>query len=284
MDVGAVISGTGIPVGDTIATVTSATAGTLTTAASGNGTASEISCHHRRCGRPGHAHEQRASTRAALRRARPLSALRHHPQRYHFVALLRLLQRYAFCGRCERRAAQSSTLFSMERRPRLGRRGSSPSTTALTSPVYDNVDELVFVGDASGFLYSINSSGTVTKSLQVAVSPGIVDGPLVDISRGLSLRNRVKRHQLDLVHECLRRQRVTPKACNAVIQLPIGFGTATTFNETVAGIGTTNTLYNGSFDNQYWTSGTGTGNLYAIAGTGTPSPKLSEIKISANVL
>jgi hypothetical protein len=143
----------------------------------------------------------------------------------------------------------------------------------------------VFVGDASGYLYSVNSSGTAIKSLQVAVSPGIHDGPLVDISEGyLYAFVSEDTSTTTSTNACDGNSLSTPVSCNAVIQLPVGFGTATKFNESVMGIGSTTTLYAGSFDNQYWTSGTGTGNLYTVAGTGVPSPKLSQIPISLNAI
>jgi hypothetical protein len=58
------------------------------------------------------------------------------------------------------------------------------------------------------------------------------------------------------------------------------------------GASTTNTLYSGSFDNQFWASVTtggassGTGNLYVVGARGGTfnEPKLAEIRISANGL
>jgi hypothetical protein len=160
---------------------------------------------------------------------------------------------------------------------------STQTAPALSSPVYDNVDDLVFVGDASGYIYSVNSSGTSTKSVQVAVSPGIVDGPLVDITNGFVYAT-VSNDDSSTTATNACDGNTSSKSCNGVIQLPVGFGTTTTFNESVMGIGTTNALYDGSFDNQYWASGTGTGNMYVIGNNATPAPKLSEIPISANVL
>jgi hypothetical protein len=75
------------------------------------------------------------------------------------------------------------------------------------------------------------------------------------------------------------------QVCNGVIQLPTGFTSSTEFTESVQGVGSTNTLYDGSFDNQYWTSSgasSGTGNLYAIGATGTNEPKLSGTPIADN--
>ena len=70
----------------------------------------------------------------------------------------------------------------------------NPGTpTALTSPVYDSVTGNVFVADAGGFLYSVNSStAAVTQSalldysvaFDVPAGPGIVEGPILDYTAG----------------------------------------------------------------------------------------------------
>ena len=73
----------------------------------------------------------------------------------------------------------------------------STTKASLASPVYDAVSRRVFVGDdllnsssgcepsatnnfiSCGYLYSINSSGSVTKSAQLDANAGILDGPIV---------------------------------------------------------------------------------------------------------
>lgn len=53
--------------------------------------------------------------------------------------------------------------------------------TALSSPVYDSRTVNVFVGDASGFLYSVDAtSGAVETSSQLDFGSGIIDSPIVD--------------------------------------------------------------------------------------------------------
>ena len=277
MDVGAVLSGGSIPAGDTIATVTSGTAGTLTTAGTTASTTLTISAD---AGGPGTALANNVSYPSCTA---PCAAILSFSGTTRSDTISSPYYDYSsdslYVGDASGGLHKFHPVFNGAP-AEVGSPWSSPSTTALTSPVYDNADGLVFVGDASGYLYSVNSSGTVTKSLQVAVSPGIIDGPLVDITQGYvyaMVSNDTS--STSSTNACAG----GTKPCNAVIQLPVNFGTATTFNEDVTGIGTTNTLYNGSFDNQYWAAGTGTGNLYAVGATGTNAPKLSEIKISANV-
>ncbi len=81
------------------------------------------------------------------------------------------------------------------------------STTALSSPVHDAASGLVFVGDASGYLYSVNSSGTVIKSVQVATGSGIVDGPLGRLQRRAGVCLCIQRHEWGRLAKCLRRPR-----------------------------------------------------------------------------
>ncbi|HSS98143.1 MAG TPA: hypothetical protein VLK33_13980, partial [Terriglobales bacterium] len=64
---------------------------------------------------------------------------------------------------------------------------SSQASKILTAPVNDN--NIVFVGDSAGFLYSVNGttgsgSGGVITSGQVGSGTGIVDAPMVDSAAG----------------------------------------------------------------------------------------------------
>jgi len=76
------------------------------------------------------------------------------------------------------------------------------ANASLGTPIYDGVSTNVFVGDylfsssspcepsatnannPCGYLYSVNSSGTVTRSAQLDFNMGIMDGPIVDSSGG----------------------------------------------------------------------------------------------------
>ena len=174
------------------------------------------------------------------------------------------------------------------------------SSNILTSPVYDSgTSKDIFVADSGGFLYSYTAAGSaVMKSSQLARSgsKGIVDGPLVDSTT-------------EFVYVFVGDDESTNTSgsfncnnstgCNGVFQFPasdstIGAGVCTASSatswgsatncgkEAVFGNGNTGTvLYDGSFDQVYY-SGTGTsGNLWTCAYTGTPAPKLNYVAMSA---
>ena len=142
----------------------------------------------------------------------------------------------------------------------------------------------MFVGDASGYLYSVNSSGTATKSVEVAVSPGIVDGPLVDSTAGQIYAFVAKdmNGSTGVASGCGSESHGVPStvACDGVINLPTTFTASTEFTESITGVGTANTLYDGAFDNLYWT--TNTGNLYVNSSTGGNAPKLMEVPLTTS--
>jgi hypothetical protein len=157
------------------------------------------------------------------------------------------------------------------------------------------------VADSGGFLYSYTTAGTaVMKSSQLARSgsKGIVDGPLVDSTT-------------ELVYVFVGEDESTNTTgnyncnnsigCNGVFQFPTSttgtgngvcaassatsWGTATNCGaESVFGNGNASTIiYDGSFDQIYY-SGTGTtGNLWTCGATGTPAPKLLSTAMSAFV-
>jgi hypothetical protein len=280
MDVGAGISGTGIPVGDTIATVTSATAGTLTTKASSNGTSAEALAITADAGGP-----DTLSTSSSYPCAAPCmftvsfvsgsdsisSPFYDYTSDTLFVgdASGGLHKFHPVFNGLPAEVKTSSAVWA------------APSTAALSSPVYNGTD--VFVGDASGYLYSVNaSSAAVIKSYEVAVSPGIVDGPLVDSSAGqiYAFVSADMNGSTGVASGCGSEHSGVPSTltCDGVINLPTGFTASTEFTESITGIGTTNTLYDGAFDNLYWVSGTG--NLYVNSSTGSNYPKLMEIPLT----
>jgi hypothetical protein len=167
----------------------------------------------------------------------------------------------------------------------------------LTSPVYDPTSTDVFFGDSAGYLYSYSTGTTpalVAKSSQLAItgSKGIVDGPLIDSSAGSVYvfvgqdGNTVTNHNCD-----------NATGCDGVFRFSTGFtsgtGTCSSSNgtswtsgtscgqESVFGVGTsTTTIYSGTPDNAYYS--TGTGNLWTCAATGTPAPKLDYSPITSS--
>jgi hypothetical protein len=152
----------------------------------------------------------------------------------------------------------------------------------LYSPVYDGVSNNVFVGDAAGFLYSVNAtSAAVTKSAQLDFGTGLVDSPIVDSTNGFVYVFASS----DGSANCP--SAAPAVACSAVYQLSTGFTLNATGTEITAGtsvgFGTTpnpNPLYDGGFDSAYFSSVNGTGNLYVCGNTGA-NPILYQIPIVA---
>ncbi|MFZ0319362.1 MAG: hypothetical protein WAL56_09560 [Candidatus Sulfotelmatobacter sp.] len=152
----------------------------------------------------------------------------------------------------------------------------------LTSPVHDYASGNVYVGDAGGFLYSVNSStGAVIQSGQLDFGVGIVEGPIVDSANGFVYAFASS----DGSSNC-----AGGAACSAVYQLSTSFlagdlGTEATVGASVV-FGTLpnpNPLYIGSFDSAYQKSTAATGNLYVCGNTGS-TPILYQVPIVAGVL
>lgn len=283
MDVGAGISGGGIPTGDTIATVTSATAGTLTAAATGNGTSGETLAITADAGGPDTLTAVSASSYPTCNAPCMTTISFSGTSRADTVSSpwYDYGSDTAYVGDASGGLHKFHPVFNGTP-AEVGSPWASPSISALSSPVYDNVTGNVYVGDASGYLYSVNSSGTVTKSVQVAVSPGIVDAPLID-STNKQLYAFVSNDMngSNTGNSCCNGSGKGALTCNGVINFATTFGSTTEYTESVFGVGTSNTLYDGAFDNQYWSSGTG--NIYANAAssaTASNEVKLSEVPVT----
>lgn len=168
----------------------------------------------------------------------------------------------------------------------------SVSSKTLTSPVYDLSTANVFVADAGGFLYSYAAStGSrvgVSSQLAATGSKGIVDAPLVD-----SVADTVYVFVGDDGNTATGHNCDNSTGCNGVFRFSTtGFTTSGTGlcassngtgwtsgtncgSESVFGVGTSSTIiYDGTFDNTYYTSNGSSGNLWTCAATGTPAPKL----------
>lgn len=157
------------------------------------------------------------------------------------------------------------------------------NTLWISSPVFDRISGNVFVGDASGFVYSVNAAtAAVTASAQLDFGAGVVDAPVVDTAKGFVYVFASS----DGTSNCVS----GTVACAAVYQLSTGFtagatGTEVTVGDSVA-FGTLpdpNPLYIGGFDSAYYGSGTATGNLYVCGNTGA-NPTLFRVPIQAGVL
>jgi len=141
---------------------------------------------------------------------------------------------------------------------------------ALTGPVFDDSTSLIFVGSSNpnGYLQSVNSSTgvVVTSALLAGNGLGINDAPLVD-----SASSTVYVFVDDAHYE----------AAAAVLQFPETFTGATTYiHEALGNNSTTIPIYSGTFDNEYYTSTTGTGNLWACGNPGG-TPTLYAVGVTA---
>ena len=162
------------------------------------------------------------------------------------------------------------------------------ANASLGSPIYDGVSGLVFVGDYTsfsssencqlftgtdpcGYLYSVSSSGTIVKSAQLDYNIGILDSPIVDSTTG----------QVyvfvgdDGTSKCTANGFAGP--CAGVYQFSTGFTGGATGTEAAVGPGY-EFMMSGSFDNAYFT--TGTGHLYVVGNTGPANNTLYQIAVS----
>jgi hypothetical protein len=286
MDVGAQISGTGIPAGDTIAAVGSATGGTLATQTTAALTGEPVNISADAGGpdtltavTPSNYSGCMAPCMTTLSFSGS-SRSDNFSSPYYDYSHDTLYVGDTTGGLHKFTPVLNGTLTEVETSG--GPWAQTASGTALSSPVYDETTGDVYAGDASGFLYSVSSSGIVTPSVQVANSPGIVDSPLVDLSAGqiYAFVPQDYNSTNSSTSPCAASGSGDKTICNGVIQLPAGFSGTSKFTESVFGVGTTNTLYIGAFDNNYETSGTG--NIYATGATGANLPKLMETPVTTS--
>ena len=149
------------------------------------------------------------------------------------------------------------------------------SPTPATSAVYDRISTLVFVADKGGFLYSIDSTGTVTHSGRLDFGAGFVESPLVDAGNQLVYVFSSS----DGASTCSG----AATACAGVFQFDATFATNSTGFEIAAGgsvaLGSAtppNPMYIGGVDSAYLNSSTATGNMY-VCGSTARNPALYQI-------
>jgi hypothetical protein len=166
------------------------------------------------------------------------------------------------------------------------------TNASLGTPIYDNVSANVFVGDylfsssspcepsatstnnPCGYLYSVNSSGTVTRSAQLDFNMGIMDGPIVDSSAGEVYVFAGD----DGSTNCAG---ATP--CAAVYQFPVNLSAGASGTKATVGPGY-EFMLSGTFDNAYFTSSTHSGHLYVVGNTGPANNTLYQVSINSNVM
>jgi hypothetical protein len=161
--------------------------------------------------------------------------------------------------------------------------GGWPATLGVeiaTSPVYDPLDQQVYVADSNtpaaitgGFLYRVDATaGTVVTSSRLARGAGFTDGPVLDSTNGTIY---------------LYTANYGTAGCgttnNGIAQMATGFASGAT-PVTNAQISTTATcspslsVYDGDFDNAYYSGGAG--HLYVCGNMGG-NPTLYQVSVSA---
>jgi|HubBroStandDraft_4_1064222.scaffolds.fasta_scaffold00558_5 hypothetical protein len=166
------------------------------------------------------------------------------------------------------------------------------ANASLGTPIYDGVSTNVFVGDylfssssacepsatnannPCGYIYSVNSSGTVTRSAQLDFNMGIMDGPIVDSSAGEVYAFAGN----DGSTNCAG---ATP--CAAVYQFAVNFSAGASGTKATVGPGY-EFMLSGTFDNAYYASPTHSGHLYVVGNTGPANNTLYQVSINSNVM
>jgi hypothetical protein len=148
--------------------------------------------------------------------------------------------------------------------------------TKISSPVFEDNSGYAFVGDMAGNLYSVNFAGTIHGTAS-GIGDAIADAPLIDGTQGT-------------VYTFVNKGVANYVGYNSIFQFPTtftGLGSPGevalwyTGDTTGANGSTGNYLYAGSFDNVFYQSTTGTGNLYVVADTlGTSGATLYDVGVS----
>lgn len=143
----------------------------------------------------------------------------------------------------------------------------------LGSPVYDQIHQLIFIGNFCGTLSAIDLSGNITNSAKIGFAgPDISDTPLVDPVAGTVY--------LDVAQDA--------NGNAGVFQFPYNFASNSSGTEAVLGAGSTgsNYVFSGSFDNAYFSSSDSSapsGNLW-VCGNPGGDPTLYAVSITSGAL
>jgi hypothetical protein len=145
------------------------------------------------------------------------------------------------------------------------------SSNSLSSPVYDSTSGYTYVGDMGvagndqeASFWSVSSSGTARNVIGEAISDAIADGPLIDSSTEM-----VYVFLGDCISAC---GGTGEPGIDGVLQISIATNAPVGSLQLGTG-GAGYYIYDGAFDNEYYTSDSGTpatptGNLYAMGNTG----------------
>ncbi|HLJ76115.1 MAG TPA: hypothetical protein VKT75_01815, partial [Acidobacteriaceae bacterium] len=145
---------------------------------------------------------------------------------------------------------------------------------ALSSPVYDAVHALIYVGNACGTLDAITTAGAVTTSAHIGFGfTDLQEAPLVDPAAGE-------------VYVFVSADSYSGSAQAGVFQFPYNFSAGATGTEAQTGQATSTPMYMGTFDNSYFTStswSSPTGTLWVCGNTGG-DPALYPISITNGIM
>ena len=298
-DLGAQISGGGIPGGDTISAVLSSTTANLTTTPS-NQSSETLTIAAETAGAPG---VPTLAASAALYRTCTAPcyfamALNGNPNDTNSAPFYDYVNDVMYVGDDSGLLHKFTGVFFANPAEITGGGASSgwPQTmaagTKLSSPVNDSSSGNVFVGSSNGILYRIPGGGSATgggsnnivASGQLAGhnATGVVDGPLVDSAAQkvyVFVAEDNNNVNCDGGHPCFA----------AVYQLATAFAASNVGTEqTLGGISDNIALYSGAFDNIYYSSGNAaspSGNLYVCGlSSGGNNPTLYRVPIAGNVL
>ena len=167
------------------------------------------------------------------------------------------------------------------------------ANASLDSPVYDSASGKTFVGDyllsstspcepsstntnsPCGYLYSVDSSGTVTRSAQLDYNNGILDGAISTPlpKRSLFLRGTMARQTAPRLRRALR-----------CIQFPARFQPPMRPEERPRWAPGYQFMLSGTLDNAYFTSPTSTGHLYVVGNTGPANNTLYQVSINSGLM
>lgn len=187
---------------------------------------------------------------------------------------------------------KADSVFNSTSRPRI--RSITLNSTAyyVASPVYDNDTGCVYVGNSQGYLYRVNSGivGPICDSNSFSLSvtsallgvstttqlQGIFDAPLVDSTQGTV-------YVFVAASATIGSGRYVCEKITCLAQYKTNFGSgAPPANNINVGSGGPGFLwFDGAFDNVYYSSTNGTGNLYALQSIGGGG-NFAQVPISNN--
>ncbi len=274
-DVGAQITGTGIPAGDTIASVLSATTATLAAAPTAHASETltivsetaaapgvpifQSNANYRSCVAP-------CYTTITLNGTTPNDT--NSSPFYIYGGGLDTM----YVGDNAGKVHQFTGVFygAPAETTTSGWPVTTTASDVLTSPIYDSTSTLLFVGGSDGYLYSVSTGATptVVKSalLSAGGSTGIVDAPLVD------------------------EMPASPKVYaflgdpDSVVQFAYNFASNNAgISEALGSSAPGTKVYSGAFDNLHYDIAGGTGGDLWVCGyhnTGT-TPRLYKVAMNA---